>query len=367
MVRNGILALLAATALFAGEVRGVWIARDSLGSRERVRETMQTIANANLNTAYVLVWSQGYPLHKSAVFERETGLRNDPQYGDRDILQEAIDEAKPLGITVIPWLEYGFVGVWSGRLRGDSLGPIFDKHPDWLAKNRAGTSRFAIPGNAYYHWMIHTHPDAQNFLIEMMEELIANYDVPGVQFDRARYPDLDCGYDDHTKALYAAEHDGAPPPDNPRDAEWIRWRADKLNQFLVRANKRLKAVNWRTLFTNAPVPTPDGYGSFAQDPPGWVKDGSHDFLSPQIYWRDLVTFKSKLELHMRMYGDSSRLVPGIAVDTTNPERIVQIIESVRSAGLPGVVIWYHEDLQKSKAYDLLKATVFAEKAPLPWK
>lgn len=74
---------------------------------------------------------------------------------------------------------------------------------------RAGSSRFPIPGGAYYCWMIHTHPDHQNFLIDMMEEGTASY-----------------------------------------AAAWIHWRA----------GKRLKAANWRTLFTNAPVPTPDGYG-----------------------------------------------------------------------------------------------------------
>ncbi|MBM3788293.1 MAG: hypothetical protein FJW30_28490 [Acidobacteria bacterium] len=361
------LLLLAAAGCWASEIRGVWIARDSLGSRERIRSTMQTLADANFNVAYVLAWSQGYPLYKSTVFEKETGIVSDPQYGGRDVLQEAIDEAKPLGITVIPWLEYGFVAVWSGRLRGDSLGPILDKHPDWLAKNRAGESKFPIPGGAFYYWMVHTHPDAQQFLIDMMKELIANYDVPGVQFDRARYPDLDCGYDDQTRQLYAAENEGRQPPDNPRDPAWVRWRAGKLSRFLIEAQRQLKTVNWRTLFTNAPVPTPDGYNAFAQDPPSWVRDRSHDFLTPQIYWRDPDTFKSKLDLHIRTYEDASRLVPGVAVDVSDPRRLVQIIETVRAAGLQGVVIWYYEDLQKSQAFDLLKATVFSEKAPLPWK
>lgn len=367
MLRLFILLLAAAASLSAAEIRGVWIARNSLNSRESIRQTMRNLAEANFNTAYVLAWSQGYPLFHSKVFEAETGLLTDPVYAGRDVLQEAVEEAAAVGITVIPWFEYGFAGVWSGRLQPGSNGPLFDRHPDWLARNRAGDARFPIAGGTFYYWLIHTHPDVQDFLIRLMAEAAKNYDVPGVQFDRARYPSLDCGYDEFTRGLYAAEHDGTPPPEDTRDAEWVRWRAGKLNAFLLQARTRLKNADWRLLFTNAPVPTPDGYNSFAQDPPAWVRDNSHDFLSPQIYWRDPATFKDKLDLHIRLYGDSTRLVPGVAVDTANPSSLVQIIESIRRASLPGVVIWYYEDLRSSGAFQALKASVFQEKAALPWK
>jgi uncharacterized lipoprotein YddW (UPF0748 family) len=366
MRRLALLALVAAS-MHAAEIRGAWIARNSLNSRESIRQTMRNLAEANFNTAYVLAWSQGYPLFHSKVFEAETGLLTDPAYGARDVLAEAVEEAAAAGLTVIPWFEYGFAGVWSGRLTPGSNGPLFDRHPDWLARNRAGDARFPIPGGTYYYWLVHTHPEVQNFLMRLMDEAAQNYNVPGVQFDRARYPDLDCGYDEFTRRLYAAEHDGLQPPDNPRDAGWIRWRADKLSDFLLRARSHLRNTNWRVLFTNAPVPTPDGYGNFAQDPPAWVRDGSHDFLSPQIYWRDPATFQAKLELHIRLYGDASRLVPGIAVDTANPSSLIQIIESIRRANLPGVVIWYYEDLRASGALLILKESVFLEKAVLPWK
>jgi uncharacterized lipoprotein YddW (UPF0748 family) len=351
----------------AGEVRGVWIARDSLGSREKIRDVMQTLAANNFNTAYVLAWSQGYPLFRSEVFQRETGLLTDPQYGERDVLKEAVEEGKRAGITTIPWFEYGFVATWSGRVTGTSLGPMLDAHPDWIAKNRAGETRFPISGGGYYLWFSHTHPGAQEFLMQLMEEALTRYDVPGVQFDRARYPALDCGYDDKTRELYAAANNGAAVPENPNDAAWIKWRADQLTDFLVRAQARLKTADWRALFTNAPVPTPDGYRNFAQDPPSWVKARAHDFLSPQIYWRDLPTFQAKLELHMREYGDASRLVPGIAVDTANPQVLPDIIRAVREKSLPGVVIWYYEDLVRARAFPILKDTVFAEPAATPWR
>lgn len=86
-----------------------------------------------------------------------------------------------------------------------------------------------------------------------MLELMTSYDIPGIQFDRARYPELDCGYDLATVARYAAEHGGAAPPANERDSGWMRWRADKINEFIRNLNRVLKSANWRGLVTNAPI------------------------------------------------------------------------------------------------------------------
>lgn len=349
------------------EIRGVWVARNSLGSRASIRALMQNLAAHNLNTAYILAWSQGYPLFRSPLFHAETGQWTDPQYGERDVLQEAVEEGRAAGITVIPWFEYGFVAAWSGRLQNNSLGPMLDAHPDWIAQSRSGETKFPIAGGGHYYWFSHLHPDAQQFLIALLEESIRNYDVPAVQFDRARYPSLDCGYDPATRSAYAADHDGAPPPETPNDPAWLRWRADRLNDFLLAASRRVKAANWRALFTNAPVPTPDGYRNFAQDPPQWVRSASHDFLSPQIYWRDLPTFQAKLELHQKEYGPGHRLVPGIAVDVARPQALLEIIKAVRNQSLPGVVIWYYEDMVRAGVLPLLKRELFTDKADLPWK
>ena len=209
LIKSAYLCWLTSCLLFCAqvcaqstEVRGVWIARDSLGSRAEIRATMQQLAEANLNLALVNVWSRGYPLWPSRVFERETGLLIDPGYQGRDVLAEAIEEAAPYGISVMPWFEYGFVGGFSGYFPGPGgRGPIFERHPDWLAKTLNGETRFPLSSGGYFYWMAQTRPEVQEFVIELMEEVLRNYAVAGLQFDRARYPQLDCGYDDFTSAL----------------------------------------------------------------------------------------------------------------------------------------------------------------------
>jgi uncharacterized lipoprotein YddW (UPF0748 family) len=147
LIRLILAAVVALPAAAAVEFRGVWVARDSLTTRERLKETLAALADANFNAVFINCWSRGYPLWPSDVFERETGQRIDPAFVGRDILTEAIEEAKPLGIAVFPWFEYGFVGGYSEYFPGEGKrGLVFDRHPEWLAATRDGSSQFPVGG-----------------------------------------------------------------------------------------------------------------------------------------------------------------------------------------------------------------------------
>jgi uncharacterized lipoprotein YddW (UPF0748 family) len=127
----------------------------------------------------------------------------------------------------------------------------------------------------------------------------------------------------------------------------------------------VKAVDWRMLMTNAPAVYSYAYVNFAQDYPEWVRQGALDFVTPQVYRNDADTYERELTAQMRHMEDTSRFVPGIK--TNNPEDLARQIEITRQKGLPGVVIWYYNDLVTSASLAHLKQTVYAEKAALPWR
>lgn len=352
----------------APEVRGVWIPRVAeLNSREGIAGLLDRMKRANLNCAFVNVWSRGYPLWRSQVFHAETGLWSDPAFGERDMLAEFVDEARLRGIAVVAWAEYGFVAGYTGNRPEGSKGPLLDAHPDWIAKSKSGETQFSWADPFKSYWLSHTHPGAQEFLHKLMGELAEQYHLDGIQFDRARYPQLDCGYDDATKALYAAEHDGREPPSNERDPAWMRWRAEKIDQFVAELGRRIKAKNWRILVTNAPIKFDYSYVNFLQRYPEWWKLGALDFVSPQLYVP--ATFERDLEQQAAALTTSDRLVPGINLANRDVDELVRTIRSVRDRRLPGVVIWSWVALSDPAvgALDRLAETVYVEPAPLPWR
>ena len=347
------------------EFRGVWAARDSLRSRELVRQMMEQLAAAHFNAVFVNVWSRGYPLWPSEVFARETGRSVDPLFAGRDVIAEALEEARPFGIAVFPWLEYGFVGGWAGYYPGEGgRGPIFDHRPEWLARTRSGEDRF--PND--FFWMAHAHPGVQQFLIGLTVEIVQRYDVPGVQFDRARYPQLDCGYDQVTIELYRSEHGGGAPPANPAEPGWVAWRSAKLDAFLDALYRAVKATDWRALVANAPIVSPFGYVNFAQNYPAWLRARSVDFLSPQVYRATTASFVAELDRQLGQVADPARVVPGIDVTNSRDVGVLsEMVAAVRARRLPGFTIWYYGALQQLGVWDALREGALRAPARLPFR
>jgi len=349
-------------------MRGTWIARNSLGTKESIAYTMDSLAANNFNTVYVNVWSRGYPLWQSEVFFNETGISIDPGYAGRDILAETIAEAHKHGLYVEAWFEYGFVGGWSGNQPAGHKGPIFDVHPDWVAKKQNGGEI----DNSNFYWMIHTHNDVQNFLIALSMEIARKYDLDGIELDRVRYSSLEYGYDSTTVELYKSEHSGNPPPVNISNAGWIRWRADKLNAFMSRIYDSLKTENPHLNISNAPSLYSSGsytaYDSYCQDWVGWLNGtGMIDNVQVQSYVSSVASFSSILNYIKTLVNDYTKVYPAFAVVPNNisvsNEDVLGFVTTTREKGFKGNSIWYYSDLISYFPY--IKQNIYQSKAYPP--
>ncbi len=357
-----LLILISSVTAQQNELRGVWVAwaGDSFPSRAEIAATMDDLAAHNMNTVYVDVWRFGYPYWRSEIFHSFSGLWTDPAVEEgRDILQEMIAEAHRVGLHVEAWFEYGFVAATGVN------DYILSQRPEWLARKRDGS--YLFNGTYNYKWLAHVNPEAQQFLTDLVLEVIANYDVDGVELDRIRYPELDCGYDDVTKAVYAAEHGGAMPPSVINNTEWMQWRAAKLTQYVADVYDTVKALRPDLFVSNAPIVYNYGYANFCQDWRPWINEGHLDFVSPQVYRATLAQYVSDLDYQLSQVTVPEKVYPGISsvIDTymVPTDVLIDKIEATRARNLPGHVIWYYNTL----ADDLpgLKASVYQEKVEPP--
>jgi len=339
----------------AAEVRATWLARDSLTSKETLATALGRAASNNFNVVYVNAWSRGYPLWRSQVFSNETGLLIDPAFTNRDILAEAVAEGHRHGLQVMAWFEYGFVGGWTGYFPGASgKGKIFDPHPDWVAQQQDGTE---IDGSSFY-WMAHTRPDVQAFLINLAREVVARYDLDGLELDRIRYPSLAYGYDNYTKSLYAAAHGGQFPPTHTGNSQWIRWRADRLNEFHAAAYDAIKALQPQFVVANAPSAYSSSaysaYNSFCQDWVWWVNNHKVDSIELQSYVSTAPSLSNILNYVKTQVNDVSKINPAFALRPNgnwiaDPE-ILKFVDVARAGGFGGQSVWYYHDLTTSNYF-----------------
>lgn len=356
-----LIALITAET-FSQELRGTWLPRPAFTSKEALAQAMDSLAANNFNVVYIDVWTQGYPLWISDVFYSHTGFYTDPDYNGRDILAEAIAEGHRNGLQVEAWFEYGFVGRWNQK------GPIFNAHPDWVAKKKDGTE---IDASNFY-WMIHSHPDIQDFLIAMAAEIARNYDVDGIQLDRIRYSSLDYGYDSYTVNLYKSEHNGSAPPTNTSNSAWIRWRANKLNDFVARFYDSLKTINSKLNISNAPghysATSYQAYNSYCQDWIWWLDNNKVDNVQLQMYVSTPTSFQSYLNYVTTNVVNKHKVFPSFAIkpggNEISNDSLLKFFQITNQNGFKGNAIWYYLDLLPKLSF--IKSNIYTNKNYSPY-
>jgi uncharacterized lipoprotein YddW (UPF0748 family) len=110
-------------------------------------------------------------------------------------------------MSVIPWFEFGFM------TPADS--DLAKRHPNWLTSRRDGTQIWQEGAHARV-WLNPFRPEVQQFIEDLVVEIVSNYNVNGIQFDDHFGIPSELGYDAFTVELYKQEHLGLLPPANPK-------------------------------------------------------------------------------------------------------------------------------------------------------
>lgn len=329
------------------ETRGVWITNtDShvLTSQQNIVEAMEFLAEMGFNVVFPVVWSKGFTVYPSQIMRENFDKAIAPQYGDRDPLAEVINAARQVGLKVIPWFEYGFAS--SYNLNG---GMLLEKQPLWAVRDRNGN---LLKKNGF-EWMNALDSQVQDFILSLVLEVVKNYDIDGIQGDD-RLPALpsEGGYDRGTIDRYRREFD-RDPPQNPKDRQWLQWRADILTDFLARLYQEVKAVNPNLLVSIAPSVYDWGLKEYLQDTKAWVERGIVDIIHPQIYRRDFKSYKREIDKLVKEQFTPEqlpKLAPGILINIgsyrISSDLLLQAIAYNRSCGILGEVFFFYEGLRQ---------------------
>ncbi len=340
------------------ELRGVWLTNidsDVLFSRANLEKALDQLSTLNFNTVYPTVWNWGYTLYPSRVAQRVTGYKQglypdlaetgrqerlEAAQGDRDMLRETIELAHSRNLKVIPWFEFGFMAPADSALAA--------RHPDWLTQKADGTLTTA-EGSHDRVWLNPFHPEVQSFVLELVAEISQNYDIDGFQVDDHMGLPVAYGYDPYTVALYQQEHDGQLPPVDEKDAEWTRWRADKITSFMGEVFTTLKANRSQAIMSVSPNPHVFAYEFYLQDWDTWLKKGYVEELIIQLYRTDLGRFVWEMGQEAATFArtripTSIGVLSGLRGRSVPMSQIAQQVEAVRDRNFSGVSFFFYETL-----------------------
>ena len=337
---------LPSTSTTPSEIRGVWLTNvdsDVLFSRVRLESAIDKLAELNFNTLYPAIWNWGYTLYPSQVAEQTFGVAVDPRIPElaiRDTIADTIALGHEKGMAVIPWFEFGFMTTAESEIAA--------LHPDWITQRQDGSK---IWQETIYQrlWLNPFKPEVQDFILDLILEIVTNYDVDGIQFDDHMGLPSDFGYDDYTVQLYRQEHGGQAPPERSDNAEWVRWRADKITAFMGRVFQEVKARKSDVILSLAPNHYSYAYNHSLQDWTLWERRGYIEELIVQVYRDNLQSLQSEME-KSEVRSALQHIPTGIGILTGLKDKPVPIrqvqeqAQAVRAAGYPAISFFFYETL-----------------------
>lgn len=261
-------------ALPSGEWRAVWVSylefaemdfSSEAAFRAGVAALMDNCLSLGLNTVIAQVRPFGDALYRSSLFPWShlcTGVQGqDPGFDPLDVL---LTEAHARGLSLEAWVN-------PYRLRSSASMPpvlaessLLNTHPEWVCTVNEG---------AYLNPAI---PEAADYVVQGVAELVQNYAVDGIHFDDYFYPTTDPSID---AAQFAASG----------EADLTVWRRANVTRLVKAAHDAVKTADPTLRFGVSPQGNPDNdRNEQYTDLSVWLTasgaDAVVDYLCPQIYW-----------------------------------------------------------------------------------
>lgn len=322
-----------------GPVRAVWVTRMDYKSPQDVSRIMDNCKDAGFNTVLFQVRGNGTVFYPSEIEPwAEQFDFKDPGF---DPLQLAIDEAHDRDMELHAWVNV--MPAWKGPNPPPIPNQLYNAHPDWFWYDRQGNRQpmHHKVGDRERSWYVSLNPclpEVREYLVEVFEEIVDNYDVDGLHMDYIRFPNErvvpgevmpDYPYDERTLALFK-EATGETPDSNP-DA-WNQWRTDQVTQLVSDVHEMMRDENPRAVLSSAAGSVRERALHHFQDARAWMERGVIDAVFLMNYTPDVDAFSERIDPWLEIESDAA-VIPGMMVRDNRPdahmEDCKQIIETAR--------------------------------------
>ncbi len=352
------------------EYRGFWVDtfNTPLNTHSDVAAVVSQTKSANANALFAQVRRRGDSWYLISLEPAPDFTPIDPGF---DPLRDLIAEAHASGIQVHAFVITG--AIWNKNLNfdpgpglGRPLDPnhVFNRHggydpalkqivpgPDnWLTRTLLpdGPGTIGFQGHRFGSdfWIDFGHPDAAAYTVDVLMQLVRNYEIDGLHLDRIRYPDLsvagqtsatgaNIGYNPRSVERFQQHYDllpGSPPPD-PGDPLWSQWRRDQVTNVVRRIYLNAIAIRPQLIVSAALIAYGDGpltddawtsadaYWRVFQDWRAWTEEGILDIAIPMNYKRENIAAQAAWTDHWNewtrnhQYGRAAMIGLGVYLNS----------------------------------------------------
>ena len=271
------------------QLKGVWVDsfHPGVSTRSDVSVLAAELQRLNANSVFPEVRKRGDVYYKSAYEPQAADVE-----ADYDPLADLIEKAhasKKRPIEVHAWMV--MYPVWRGA-DGVPTQPNhpYRLHPEWFDRTKQGET---FDGKDYS--FDPGHPEVQIYLLNVVMDVVTNYDIDGLSLDYIHYPGYNWGYNSNSVARFNRlyNRNGVPVSQDP---EWMQFRRDQVSALVRKiylsvldVKPRVKVSTASITWGNAPKDLDDwhrksaAYNNTFQDWCSWTKEGIVDINIPMVY------------------------------------------------------------------------------------
>lgn len=275
------------------EFRGVWVATvenidfpssKNLSTQQQKDEFIKLLdmhKRNGMNAVVVQIRPVAdafYPSQYEPWSEYLTGKQGQPPSPYYDPLEFMITETHKRGMEFHAWMNPYRAEFRVGK---SSISPthITRLHPEWFITY--GSTKYFDPGNK----------DAQNFVVDVVRDVVNRYDIDAIHFDDYFYPYKIAGKEFNDAASYRKYGNGMSLDD---------WRRSNVDSIILHLSNAIKEENPYCQFGISPFGVwrnidkdPEGsntkagvtnYDDLYADILLWLKMKWIDYVVPQLYW-----------------------------------------------------------------------------------
>jgi uncharacterized lipoprotein YddW (UPF0748 family) len=235
--------------------------------QKELTSILDKLKAANFNTIFFQVRLRGDVIYNSRYEPVNRSIAFSNGY---DPLAFAIEECHKRGLELHAWFT-------PYNLGNNQKSPTISNNANIVKPSKSSNPKkeyFFDPGE----------PQTNKYLLSLIIELVANYDIDGFHFDRIRYPDSGEDFDDYqTFKKYS------------RGQNTRSWRRENINTFVYAVYDAIKAIKPWVQVSSAVVGVYSklpsvrrsylkAYDDACQDPADWMRKGKHDFIVPMMYF-----------------------------------------------------------------------------------
>ena len=348
-INEGNMAIKTSLPYLENELKGVWV-RPTEATQEQIITTLDKLRDNGFNNVFLETYYHGKTIFPSKTMNKYGFTVQNELFEGIDPLKIWVEEAHKRGIKVHTWFQSFYVGNQNPKLNPTS---ILAQHPEWGNKTKKcadceGATMSASEHNGYF--LDPANPNVQEFLLELITEIINEYHPDGINLDYIRYPNSNprndmaaWGFSEYARNDFKSSYGKDPIELTISDAYWYDWNVYRRNIITNFVRKVGELGKENKTYVSAVI-FPDLASALStkqQDWRSWSSNGYIDGFTPLFLTYDSKMLASMMNDVMNIKSTSTELYAGLFVTFMGgaSEDLIRQIFETRKMNANGVILF----------------------------